>query len=215
MSDTFIMSARQAAELDHALERNGLTPADVKLMSKGGTLGQFRKVLLGTATIVDKPVQMPKLLKSKGYFAAVRLLERHDPDAFYKTREGLYVTDDFRNQIVVAAKPTDAGGKWEKMRRFELTANATGTDLKSARPQGIWSATEFCPWLAAKLAKQPNGKAGELLNNGWATLFLVEGVGGEVFVVGVDWDSVGSEWRVRVWKLGDEWLAGHQFVPRN
>ena len=37
MSDTFIMSARQAAELDHALERNGWTPAEVKKLSQGDT----------------------------------------------------------------------------------------------------------------------------------------------------------------------------------
>ena len=215
MSDTFIMSARQAAELDHALESNGLTPAHVKLMSKGDILARFRKVLDGSASIVDKPVQMPKLLKSKGYFTAMRLMERHDPDAFYKMREGLYVTGDFRSSIVAAAKPTDAGAKWKKMQRLELGQNAKGTDLKSAQLQAIWSATEFCPWLAAKLAKQPNGKASELLYNGWATIFLVEGVNGEVFAVGVYWYSGGSEWDVDAWSLDDEWGAGRQFVPRN
>lgn len=215
MSDKFIMSARQAAELDHAFERNGWESADVKWLSQGSVLANVRKVKLGSASIVDKPVQMPKLLKSKGYFAAVRLMERHDPDAFYKTREGLYVTDDFRRNIVGVAKPTDAGAKWKKMRRFELTVNATGTDLKSARPQGIWSATEFCPWLCAKLAKQPNGKAGELLNDGRATLFLVEGANGGVFVVNVHWRAGHSEWHVYAWKLGNEWDAGDQLVPRN
>ena len=51
MADTFVMSARQAAELDHAFERNGWTPTDVKTLSKGGTLAEFRKVLLGHAII--------------------------------------------------------------------------------------------------------------------------------------------------------------------
>lgn len=51
MSDKFIMSIRQAAELDHALERNGLTPADVKLLSSGNVLTGVRNVLRGYAEI--------------------------------------------------------------------------------------------------------------------------------------------------------------------
>lgn len=51
MSDKFIMSTRQAAELDHALERNGYTPAHVKKMSSGSILTDFRKVLDGHAII--------------------------------------------------------------------------------------------------------------------------------------------------------------------
>jgi len=54
MADTFVMSARQAAELDHAFERNGWTPAEVKQLSSGGLLADFRQVLLGNATIIDR-----------------------------------------------------------------------------------------------------------------------------------------------------------------
>ncbi|MFN3188194.1 MAG: hypothetical protein ACK42D_01445 [Candidatus Paceibacteria bacterium] len=46
------MSARQAAELDHAFERNGWTPAEVKKLSQGNTLAQVRRVLLGHAEII-------------------------------------------------------------------------------------------------------------------------------------------------------------------
>ncbi len=51
MADTFVMSTRQAAELDYAFERNGWTPAEVKQLSSGGLLADFRKVLLGHAVI--------------------------------------------------------------------------------------------------------------------------------------------------------------------
>ncbi len=54
MADTFIMSTRQAAELDHAFERNGWTPAEVKQLSSGGLLAEVRKVVLGTSAIVDR-----------------------------------------------------------------------------------------------------------------------------------------------------------------
>jgi hypothetical protein len=52
MSDTFVMSARQAAELDHAFERNGWTSAEVKRLSSGNILTDFRKVLMGHAVII-------------------------------------------------------------------------------------------------------------------------------------------------------------------
>jgi len=45
------MTSRQAAELDYALERNGLTSSDVKKMSKGGFLTGVRRVLRGEAII--------------------------------------------------------------------------------------------------------------------------------------------------------------------
>lgn len=51
MTDKFVMSVRQAAELDHAFERSGWTPAEVKLLSSGSTLADVRKVLLGHASI--------------------------------------------------------------------------------------------------------------------------------------------------------------------
>lgn len=216
MTDRFIMSSRQAAELDHALERNGWTSADVKTATKGNTLAQFRKVLLGTATVVDNPAtkkKQPKLLVSDGHYAAVEISERHDPESFWQTRPGLYVYDDFRNRIVVAAKPTEAGAKFKKLPRLKLGRNATGEELKIARPNGIWTATDFCPWLAAKLAKQADGKDGEFLNNGWANLFLVEGIDGEVFVVRVSW--LGGEWYVDTWLLDYDWLVGSQFGFRN
>lgn len=46
-----IMTSRQAAELDHAFERNGWTAVNVKKASKGDTLARFLDVLLGRAEI--------------------------------------------------------------------------------------------------------------------------------------------------------------------
>lgn len=50
-NDTFVMSARQSAELDHAFERNGWTPGDVKRLSVGTTLADVLQVLRGNAEI--------------------------------------------------------------------------------------------------------------------------------------------------------------------
>jgi hypothetical protein len=131
----------------------------------------------------------------------------------WQTRLGLYVYDDFRTRIVAAAKPTEAGVRFNKLPRFKLGRNTTGEELKTARSGAVWSATDFCPWLAAKLAKQAKGEDGEFLNNRWANLFLVEGVNGGVFVVRVH--SRGGRWVVYMWRLDLEWFVGHQFGSRN
>lgn len=52
--NNYVMSARQAAELDLALERNGLTPSDVARLAKGDVLSQVRLVLYGKAEIVTR-----------------------------------------------------------------------------------------------------------------------------------------------------------------
>jgi hypothetical protein len=46
-----VMTSRQAAELDHAFERNGYTAENVKKLSEGNILGDFLAVLLGHAEI--------------------------------------------------------------------------------------------------------------------------------------------------------------------
>ena len=51
MKDTFIMSVRQAAELDHAFERNGWTPSHIKALSSGDMLARILPVVLGHAEI--------------------------------------------------------------------------------------------------------------------------------------------------------------------
>jgi len=50
-NDTFVMSVRQSAELDHAFERNGWTPGDVKRLSIGAMLADVLQVVRGNAEI--------------------------------------------------------------------------------------------------------------------------------------------------------------------
>ncbi len=52
MSDTSaVMTARQAAELDHAFARHGWTPEEVKILSSGDNLAAVRQVILNRAKI--------------------------------------------------------------------------------------------------------------------------------------------------------------------
>ncbi len=160
-------------------------------------------------------LKLPEFLKSNGQMPAVNLTKPHNPDSFYKDRLGLWVGSDFRRLVVAAAEPTDVGRRFKKFLRFLLEKNATGEQLKTAFPNGIFTATEFCPWLAEMIGRQPNGKVGDLLTNGFANLFLVEGVNGAVFVVYVRWRSGYRLWGVSTWPLGFGLFSGAQFVSRN
>ena len=55
-SDKAVMSARQVAEFDHAVERNGGTADDVKWLSSGTTLADVFKLRGGDNVIVTKAV---------------------------------------------------------------------------------------------------------------------------------------------------------------
>ena len=214
-----VLDVGLAAKLKVAFGRNGWNVAQIDRLCEGETLGQFRKVLLGTASIIDNPapkeavVKGPRLLKPDGHYSAIELGQRHDPDVFGRSRPVLEVHGDFRSRIVAMAKPTEAGATFKKLPRFKLGQNATGKAMKLAPPKSVWMATEFCPWLAVKITKQPSGEKGELLHNGWANLFLVEGLNSEVFVVYVRW-SVGR-WHVSAWQLDVGWNAGNRFGSRN
>ena len=77
-SNTFIMSSRQSAELDHAFERNGWTADDVKKASGGDLLAKLLLVVRGRAEVVIKSIftllrrvsipAQPAVVTSEEYF---------------------------------------------------------------------------------------------------------------------------------------------------
>lgn len=184
----------------------------------GGEEGMDR-LLAGELKVVPvsgdaaRPVRKQGALTRDGSFSAVTLTKRFDPREFYRDRQGLYVWSDFSTRILPAANPV-AGSGFKRTTSWTLVKGATGQDLLSERPKDVWQATSFCAWLSVKLDKQSRGESGELLNTGYANLFLVKGVNGSVFVVFVHWDSVGRKWLVHTWPLGVGWDAGHRFVSK-
>lgn len=189
-------------------------------INKLGGKDGLKRFLAGELKVVPKDAagksiksSQPKVLVRTGDFSPIEINGRFDPKAFYQTRDSLYVWSNFNERIVAAAQIVEAGKKFGKVPRFKLVRNATGKMLKTARPKAVWNATDFYAWLAAKIDKQANGEAGELLNTGWANLFLVEGVG-EVVVVYVNWNSVPRYWNLNTWRLGNEWNAGNLFASK-
>jgi hypothetical protein len=187
------------------------------ILNKIGGEEGARKLLAGEVEIVPvgkKVVEKTSFLVCDGSFSAVNLTARHYPQKYYRTGSGLYVGQDFVDRILKAAEPTEVGRRFKKTSYRKLEQNASGKKIKLERSKDIWTATDFCAWLSAKLAKQSNGEDGELLNTGWANLFLVEGFNRAVFVVSVGWYSVDREWVVDAWLLDGEWRAGSRFVSK-
>ncbi|MDZ4205680.1 MAG: hypothetical protein U1C12_00470 [Patescibacteria group bacterium] len=140
------------------------------------------------------------------------LTKQHDPDAFYHTRSGLCVWNDFRSRVVAHAKPVEAGMNF-KVDGFDLQQYLTDANIEVALPkEHLFGDGRLCAIIAELIARQPNGEEGALLNNGFANLFYTGSC-----VVGVRWIADRRRWLVRAWgRGGDRWCAGIRvFSPAN
>lgn len=136
-----------------------------------------------------------------------------DPDEFFKTRKGLWVSEAFIDRILSVAEKV-MEGKWSELKSWDLRKRATDTEVRAELPEN--HLVEL--WQIAKLIEgQPYGEKGPLLTNGYANLFYVKGKGGQVFVVFVLWDADYGWWRVHAWRLGGRgwWHAGYRVFSRN
>ena len=133
------------------------------------------------------------------------------PHSYFKTREGLWVSDEFRSRILSKAGVVSVGAAVGKS--YDLTKNAYDREItpELGTTYQFESESELCAYIAQMIEKQPNGAAGELLNNGYANIFYVAGC-----VVGVYWYGGRRLWRVNAWELGDDyWRAGARVFSRN
>lgn len=157
------------------------------------TVVATRKFLryLGTEVIPDLPVA--------------------DIRGFFKTRSGLWVSDDFKNLVLKHAQSESACSGFSQD-RLELKKPADGFQIRDDLQGGIFrDVNYFCRYLMYLLEQQKGGKAGTLLNNGRANLFVIE-VNGLPVVVHVHWRSVLREWLVRAYPPGLPWDAGNQVL---
>jgi len=136
----------------------------------------------------------------------VALPADHNPNEFYQTRSGLWVSEDFRSRVVAKAKPSPAGTSF-KLDRATLAKNLTDSEIEVALPVAhIFSETEVCAIVVALIAEQLEGQEGTLLNNSCANLFFTASC-----VVGVRWFAGDRGWGVGAWTLDDcQWSAGGQ-----
>lgn len=90
MGENAIMTSRQAAELDFALERNGGTAKDIKKMSEGDTLAMILQFLRGNAEII-----LIKLLK----FIGTVMIPAMTEDFIAKDKFAVNTSDDAEVKI--------------------------------------------------------------------------------------------------------------------
>lgn len=138
--------------------------------------------------------------------------ERHDPDAFFRTRESLYVWDGFRTNVVAKAKPVEAGTAC-KAESLELMRDLTDEEIEAALPTDhFFEESRLCALIAGLIARQAKGEEGVLLNNGYANLFYTSSC-----VLSVHWLADYRRWYVSSWQRDDSrWGAGLRvFSPAN
>ncbi|MDD2934903.1 MAG: hypothetical protein PHX25_00315 [Candidatus Pacebacteria bacterium] len=140
-----------------------------------------------------------------------------DPRKFFVTRQGLWVSDNFRDRILSVAKKI-AKVSMDGANHFDLPTPMNDAETQKRLGEGYIyeDASEFCSVLAGMIDRQPNGEVGVLVNNGKANIFYVRGKNDEVFAVIVYWNADDREWRVIAYLLdGSRWSADCRAFSRN
>lgn len=134
-----------------------------------------------------------------------------NPHAFFKTRSGLWVSDQFVRRVLLQATVVDKLDD-APCSSYNLKKNLYDREITPELPKGYeWGASEVCARIAQMIKRQPNGGKGDLLNNGDANIFYVPG-----YAVGVDWCADDRQWRVSAWRLdSSDWKADRRVFARN
>jgi hypothetical protein len=146
---------------------------------------------------------------------SLRFSAQNDPDTYFRTRSGLWVSDDFRSRIGAKAKGFGADTP------FIININeisqegggATDKEIEGALPaKYLLDESEICAIIETMISEQSGGKEGNLEHTGKANLFYTSSC-----VVGVLWGADVVEWDVLTWdRDGDRWDAGGRvFFPAN
>ncbi|MEX2010564.1 MAG: hypothetical protein WD874_02050 [Parcubacteria group bacterium] len=126
---------------------------------------------------------------------------------FFLTRDGLWVSDDFRNRILAKAEIIEAVG----VKNFDLPRDMADAEIEKELSEGhIFDESTVCVVIRDLIEKQWGGTDGVLKNNGYANLFYTPSS-----VVGVRWGGGRRMWNVDIWvRDGIRWLAGSRaFSP--
>ncbi|MBI2065446.1 MAG: hypothetical protein HYT68_00015 [Candidatus Zambryskibacteria bacterium] len=133
-----------------------------------------------------------------------------DPNTFFRTRKGLWVSNDYRDLVVAKAEPTVT---IPAFKHVLLQQDMNDTEIEEMLgDKHLFTETEASALIADLISKQEGGKEGELLNNGYANLLYLGSC-----VVLVHWYAGSRKWFVNTWKRDDDrWNTGLQlFSPAN
>jgi len=150
-----------------------------------------------------------KLVKSNVSLGPV---ESHDPNAFFKTRPGLFVTDWFECLFLWEAKPVTNLGP-VSLSLYEQTEDMSDENARDELPKNhvFEDPSELCARLEQMISKQWNGEKGDLPNDGSEIRFHVS-YGGAF----VRRDVFNKRWFVGAFnhRVGG-WIKGTRVFSRN
>jgi len=170
------------------------------------TLNQVRKVLELMETVSKEQVQAA--LESGSLIRALRGEIKTTFTEFFRTRSGLWVSDEFRKRALAKASGT---GVVRESTCYVLPRGMTDAQIEAELPENhLWDEDDLCATVAHLIGLQPNGKEGKLLNNGYLNLFYTSSC-----VVDVLWNADVRTWSVNTWYRDDRrWGTGDQvFFP--
>lgn len=134
-----------------------------------------------------------------------------DPQAFFRSREGLWVSDSFRARVLAKAVNLDIN--FEKVRHVNLKQDMSDAEIEAMLGDGhVFSEMQVCLAIARLIEAQPKGEGdGRLLGDGESvSLFYLRSC-----VVLVQWFRGEKYWSVRAWERSNcRWSAGNRaFAP--
>lgn len=145
------------------------------------------------------------------------LTEQFDPQAAF-AQKGYWLGDNFKKYLL---NTTQSFGNLPEavVDKSVLKRNTTDKDIMAdiavSEAEGLLSKEEILWRMHWLTQQQPNGKAGVLVNNGYATIigyFMCSD--GIVRVAYATWNSDDSEWHCSVNGL-DYWREGTEVLSRN
>jgi hypothetical protein len=181
-----IMTSRQAAELDHAFERNGWTSGMVKGLSQGDSLTRVREYLFKEELITWFDTTTTSATAEE-FVAKDKFREDSEEVKFY----GIW--DNFTNWFLAGNGKIEEPLGEQELRYGNLTKNSVDgpiIDELGGEAKVETTLTE----LYDLLKRQANGEEGVLLTNGYANIFYIR-------------DTSGVLRAVRVGRLDDGWLV--------
>jgi hypothetical protein len=215
MADTFDMTTGQAHEFAMACGRNGLTRADIKLLSTGDNLRRSIDWLNGTTAT---PPEKPKLLEPVGsvpvaatqrFIAADHFVVDTSKKAKVKIA---FLWDNFKTNFVPKVETDVPAGE---LKIHKLLRNSFDAPLIAELDPAHET---YLADLWMMLLGQPNGeeKKDGLLVNGMANIFYIRDAKGVLWAVFACWYAADGGWNLRANSVAapPPWNAGYQVVSR-
>lgn len=178
--------------------------AKIVIEESSFSASQLKELFSQAASGTLNGAQMQAFIEHRNPFAEGVAEKMFNPHTYFKTRGGLYIWGTFNEHILSMQDGPMQHRGYEGMTSVVLARNMSDQEIIDELLDGVDEVRAHAVTLdqiAAKIDLQPNGEAGDLMNNGYANIFYVL-VKEVLFAVHVHWRSDNREWDVDGWHLG-------------